>query len=413
MKVLLVSIAFPPKRDPESLQVAKYCKFLQQLGEMDLEVITSANPTLHIDTDESLLPYTKDIKIVSSIKIFENRYLNYLIRKISPDLLKYPDSKFSFWRQAKKIFGTVGKPEILYSRSYPVSSTLFALQLKKRWNLPWVLHLSDPWAIGSSSSLSPATQLKGKVRTWNKAKEEECFQLADLICLTSQKTIDLYKKAYPQFAHKFRYTPNVYDDDLIIDKPYTRGKQLSFVYTGGFGEARKPDALLKAISRFWDKYSSEVGDQVQFSFTGEMTRANRQTFNNYLNVPVIKHLGILPYNEVVELQRNADILINIDSDIADPSQAVFLPSKLLDYMVAQRRIMAITNSYSTTFDVVQDKLGDCFGFDQVNELVNYFYHVWTQFKNRNDAYFIVKGLTGEFSARENAVRLTKMFRELL
>lgn len=149
MKVLLISIAFPPKRDPESLQVARYCKYLNVINNLDLGVITSKTPTLFMEEDETLIHYTNGIKIIKELRIYENKYLNFIIRKINPSWMLYPDSKFSFWWQYKNVLSHVKeKPDILYSRSYPISSTLLALELKKKINVPWILHLSDrsaPW----------------------------------------------------------------------------------------------------------------------------------------------------------------------------------------------------------------------------------------------------------------------------
>jgi hypothetical protein len=412
MKVLLVSIAFPPKRDPESLQVAKYCKYLRREEDIDLEIITSANPTLFMETDSGLQVYRDGLNVVQEIPIFETKLSNFLIRKINREFLLYPDSKFSFWLQHNRAYRKTEKPDVLYSRSYPMSSTLLALELKKKWNIPWVLHLSDPWAVASTSSLSPATRFVGKSGEWNKRKEEECFSLADKICFTSQKTIQLYSRHYPQQIPKFIYMPNVYDDELVELNSHHYKEKLTFVYTGGFGEARTPLPLLQAIRKFWTSDPDQTESSVQFIFSGEMTRANKALFDSYIDVPLIKHVGIIPYSSVMELQKRADVLINIDSDIKDPEQAVFLPSKLLDYMIAQRRIMAITNRYSTTHEVVHGKLGDCFEFDDIGGMISFFRSAYETFKKKQKNYFYVDGRGEEFSAKQNARRLFLLLKEL-
>jgi hypothetical protein len=413
VSVLLVSIAFPPKRDPESLQVAKYLNFLKHDERIKLEVVTSADPTLFMEPDSTLDHYRKGINGIRTVKIFENRYVNFLLRKINPTWLQLPDSKFSFWWNSRRIRNSfTSEIDILYSRSYPISSTILALKLKKQLNVPWVLHLSDPWAQSSSTHLSPATSLTDTARQWNKKQEKICFELADKIALTSHKTIALYKKAYPHFASKFVYFPNVFDDQLIQANPYDKGERLKFIYNGGFGQARSPEPFLQAIERCWNQQCDQMGDRIQFIFTGEMTRANSAIFDQYKNVTWVKHLGVLPYDEVVKLQRSADILVNIDSNIPDPDHAVFFPSKLLDYMVAQRRIMAVTNRHSTTHDVIQDKLGDCFEFSDIDRMSAYFSFVFGKW-NANDVDFFFKSeMSEEFSARNNAKRLGDLLVQL-
>jgi hypothetical protein len=269
LKVLLVSIAFPPKRDPESLQVAKYCSFLKRDERIALKVITSADPTLFMESDESLMHYRDGVDVVNELRIPENKYTNYLIRKVNPAWLEYPDSKFLFWWQSNAVLSSVReKPDVLYSRSYPVSSTLLSRKLKEKWNVPWVLHLSDPWAQSSSAHLSPATKFTDRARSWNKKQEALCFDIADKISLTSLKTIDLYAKAYPHLRDKFVYFPNVFDDELIVPNPYARREVLNVVYNGGFGAARSPVPYLDAIAQLWKIHGKEIGNSIQFLFTG-------------------------------------------------------------------------------------------------------------------------------------------------
>ena len=411
MKVVLISIAFPPKRDPESLQVAKYCKYLKQRNDIQLEVVTSRDPTLFMETDSSLIPYCEGIVVRQRIWILENRYVNFLLRKIHSNLLRYPDSKFTFWWQHKKIFNSVEKPDVIYSRSYPMSSTLAALELKKKWNIPWVLHLSDPWAVATENSQSPAV-LTGRAKKWNQKKEQESLVLADKICLTSHKTIELYKSEYPLLKDKFVYMPNVFDDDRVVSNPFVFNDRLTFTYTGGFAAFRSPVPLLEAIKRFWEMAQTKIGNRVQFLFTGEMARSNYKIFSDYSTIPIIKHLGVIPHNEVMTLQAQADILINVDSNILESRQAVYFPSKLLDYIIAQRRVVAITNHYSTTYEVVQGKLGDCFEFDEIEKLAEHFIFVLDRFIKRDDTYFSISKIEQEFSARLNADRLANLFLEV-
>ncbi|HQQ96890.1 MAG TPA: hypothetical protein PLX35_06480 [Cyclobacteriaceae bacterium] len=411
MNILFVSIAFPPRRDPESLQVAKYLKYMCQDKDLAVESITAANP-LFMEEDKSLEVYRQNMGAVHEVRIWENRYTNFLLRKLNPEWLQYPDSKFSFWRRSSTALATVRQiPDLIYSRSYPVSSTLLALACKRKYNVPWVLHLSDPWAVSSDNFLSPATRLTGKARKWNKAQEEECFRLADRIALTSARTISLYQEAYPQWRDKFVYFPNVYDDDLVQPVPHRINSTLKFVYTGGFGQARSPLPLLEAIQEFYRLRSEEVGDQLQFIFTGEMTRGNQAIFDT-VRVPWIQRRGVVSYDEVRRLQREADILLNVDSDIGDADHAVFFPSKLLEYMIVQRRILAITNRHSTTHDVVQGSLGDCFEFNDLKGIVNSFWQAFQAYKAGHSAYFEIKGIQEIYSARQNAQRLIELFHDL-
>lgn len=409
MNILLISIAFPPKRDPESLQVAKYCKYLSRMKGVNLEVVTSSNPTLYMDTDANLNQYIDKRYKIHEIDLIENRFVNFLLRKTLSALTQLPDTKVSFTFHRKIARKLNGKPDVLYSRSYPLSSTVLAYRIRKKLNIPWVLHLSDPWALSSTQSKTPATGFKGFSRRWNLSMEQKSFALADYICLTSEKTIDLYKDAYPQFAHKFFYAPNVYDDELFSPNPYVVKDKMQFVYTGGFGEARSPESFLLGIERFMNGEGSGKKN-VEFVFTGEMTRKNKDMFQSFRHIQEIRLLGVIPYNDVLQLQRTADVLVNIDSDIKESKHSVFFPSKLLEYMSAQRRILAITNDHSTTHQVVHGRLGDCFSFTDIDGIVSFIGKAYKHYCDRDADFFkpAMKSIE-EFSAEQNAERLMDLF----
>ena len=67
--LLLVSIGFPPKNDPEALQVAKYLKYLLRHDNLRVSAVTSANPTLWMTTDPSLAEYADGCHQVIEIPI--------------------------------------------------------------------------------------------------------------------------------------------------------------------------------------------------------------------------------------------------------------------------------------------------------------------------------------------------------
>jgi hypothetical protein len=105
--ILFVSIAFPPKFDSEGLQVAKYFKYFQKKteGKFYIDVVTSSVPTLFMPVDISLKRVDSGYRQKVTIRIFENKYFNYILRKIYPALVHRPDSKHTFFRQWKRSFG--------------------------------------------------------------------------------------------------------------------------------------------------------------------------------------------------------------------------------------------------------------------------------------------------------------------
>jgi glycosyltransferase involved in cell wall biosynthesis len=406
-KLLFVSIAFPPKNDPECLQAAKYFRYLQKNGNFEIEVLTSALPTLYMPYDKNLEQYCGGNETKIEVNITENKYLNFIKRKLLPGYFEKPDSKSSFhlsWKKAVKQIKT--KPDIIYSRSFPLSSTVMALKLKEYYDVPWVLHLSDPWAY------CPITQYGNlKQQAYHRALERKCFEKADRICLTSEKTIQLYHKIYPELSDKFQFFPNVYDAQDSKPNNFEFGNKIKVVYTGGLVENRSVSYLIDALN-ILKKEHPQVLDVFEFIFAGAMDSYNRSFFEKsaFRN---LRHIGLLPYNEALDLQRTADILLVIDNPIDNPEKAVFFPSKLLDYMLMQRNILAITTLGGTSDDLLKSIGAISVSHSDENGLVSALLNIHKAYIEKDKSFFFRKNIDERFSAEYNVKRLVETFESLL
>ena len=141
-KILFISLSFPPKSDPECLQTAKYFHYLQKYEDLQIDVITSAIPTLYMPYDPDLEPYAAGVHQLISIPLRENRYVNYIRNRLGLEETVFPDVKESFHKQYNRAIKQLKvKPDLIYSRAYPNSSTIMAYKLKQVLNVPWILHM--------------------------------------------------------------------------------------------------------------------------------------------------------------------------------------------------------------------------------------------------------------------------------
>ena len=403
--LLFVSIAFPPKSDPECLQTAKYYYYLQKLKSLNIEVLTSAVPTLFMPVDNNLKRYDTGYTNKVELEIPENKYLNYILRSIFKNGIDWPDSKNAFHRQWKKVVSKiVQKPDVIYSRSFPLSSTVMGLRMQEYYNIPWIMHLSDPWL------LSPIDYYSKKQFEYHKKLERICVEKASYVCLTSVLTIEMYKKEYPEFAHKFLYYPNVYDIQDFVENPYTFENKIKIVYTGGLVGARNILPLLAGLRILKQKAPAYLS-MFDFIFAGVMdsqssTILSQQEFDN------IRHVGILHYQDALKLQRTADILLVIDNPIAEPEKAVFFPSKLLDYLMMQRKIMAITTPGGTTDSVLKTVNGISLAHNNAEKIADKLIEIAEAFKRKEVEFFKLDSLVPDYSAEHNAKRLLDLINSL-
>ena len=404
MNVLLVSIAFPPKRDAESLQVAKYFSALTQLGEAEFDVVTSALPTLYMPTDEGLNHYASGYRQLVEVDFFEHRYTNFALRKLVPSLMQRPDSRFSFFRKWRSVVKSLRTPpDVIYSRSFPLSSALMAYRLACHFDVPWVLHLSDPWTVSPIHSIAAASK-------WNHDAEMECFSRATAITVTSPMTAEVYAAKYPQYADKFFVYPNVYEAHLAIRNPWKRRDKLRFVYTGSLIGTRSPVLLLAALVML-EKLHPEMRQDIEVVFAGPVDRANAALLAD--NSRQVRYLGDRSMHDALQEQRNADVLLLIDSAFSDPSQAMFFPSKLLDYVAAERRVIGITDQHSMTWEVMgRLGLGDRIPHGNAQALCDALVVAWHAWTRADSQYFERTVRTEDYEAAFNAQRLMKLFRSL-
>lgn len=405
--ILFVSIAFPPKSDAEGLQVAKYLKYLlrESKGKFNIDAVTSKQPTLNMTYDASLESSSEGVRQIVEIPIYENRYTNWLFRKIAPWAVNVPDSKFSFHLQANSVFKQLSnKPDLIYSRSFPTSSAVMAYKLKMHYDVPWVLHLSDLWADDLE------TLYTGRLMSYQQKIEGICFKAADAVCVTSEMALAFYVKKYGKTNARIEYFPNVFDieDCFPTENKHTAIKhgKLRIVYTGSLAGDHSPEPFLKAVQSL----SRDRQDELEIIFAGEMDSRNRAIFDHY-KCECISYVGIVDFHKSLEIQRSADVLLMLDLPVEPPEMRMCFQSKMLDYIIAKHPILAIVENDSQTQRVIEKhRLGTCIERHNFTAISD---HLLWLLANRDDGYFSARELIMEFDAGINAKRLVELFDEHL
>lgn len=408
--VLNVSIAFPPKFDSEGLQVAKYYKYLTGAcgdEEIALDVVTSAIPTLNMHYDSALESAAQGIRQTVSVKIFENKYTNYLLRHLWPTLAFNPDPKFTFHWQWKSVVRQLKtRPDLIYSRSFPSSSAIMAMKLKEHYGVPWIMHLSDPWAD------CPDVDYRGGARAHNQRLERRVFEAADVISLTSHKTMEFYQNKYPELNKRYEFYPNVYDPVDVPERsasPATKGRKLRLVHTGGLAGTRNPEPFLKALSSL----SPEIQSQLEVVFAGWVDRESTRIINTYA-CDCFSYIGPLEsYKDAIKLQQSADVLVLIDFPVAQPDLRVYFLSKLLDYQITGKPVLGITDKNSECQKFIESEGGNCFDRSEVDGIRKYLEWLVEIKESDETNFFDLRPLRTEYDAKLNAGRLAQLFAEFL
>lgn len=348
MNILMISPQSPPKNSPESIQVGLY---LEELNKNNNITLVNTPAFGWTKNDSSL---TKDLLNTKKFTI-KLPFHSILLRVLSSKYFKslhFPDSDFWIQYKTKKIIKIIGKndSEIIYSRSAPFSSALLALKVKEKTNLPWIMHLSDPWVDSPYKNFSSDIE---KIRA--EKLERKCFKKADKIMLTTKSMAKFYKEKYPEYSHKIKLSHNVMTSELINTKATTKNKKIKFVYTGSLYGNRNPSLIINAIKEIHEM-SFQYKDTFEFLFYGNITdEIKEEIFNSKLNE--IKIMGHRVFSEIKAIQLKSDILVTIEPEGNHSLYKMFMPSKVLDYLSIGKKVLAITPENSETWKLMEKGYG--------------------------------------------------------
>jgi len=145
LKVLLVSLAFPPKQDAEVLQTAKLYKYLSDLPDTELHVVSSMETSRLLAW---LVPQVRTEGSITQFDLYSNRYVNYFTLRFLPGLASRPDIRRGAIAQVRAICKALPwRPDIVLSRSNPISSALLGQMIAEHFDTPWIMQLSDPPSV--------------------------------------------------------------------------------------------------------------------------------------------------------------------------------------------------------------------------------------------------------------------------
>ncbi len=401
MKVLVIALSAPPKNSPESVQTGRYLQHLSKT--MQVTLLTTKIYGGWEPADQSLERYLQSVFKVVSIGLPHPKLIS-LARRIWPSLV-FPDEGFFFLLQRWWIERKIGnKPDLIISRSAPFSSAIMARWMSSRWSIPWIMHLSDPWAGNPYEKSNGSTQRRTAIA------ERDCVHVATAVTVTSKKTVAYYQSRYPALREKFHFLPNVFDNQSQTANPLDFDKNMKFVFTGRLYGDRNLFLVIDAIEEACRRFPACT--TAEFLFAGFFDDRNAQRIQN-TPAKNIKWLGPLSLEQANRLQHDAAVLISIDGLVDDPMFDLYFPSKLLDYFLVQRPSIAITNTTSTTHHEVEGKFGRCFNTSNQQELPVYIAHLVDQYSAKNDLAFKVSSEFESYSSRVQSEILIALAKKIV
>ncbi|HZV62091.1 MAG TPA: glycosyltransferase [Methylophilaceae bacterium] len=227
------------------------------------------------------------------------------------------------------------RPDAMVSFAQPWINHVAALRVKAKFpNLPWVAHFSDPWV--DSPYFKPSTE---KDRASAVQQERAIMASAEALVFTTQETAELVMAKYPSaWKNRVHIVPHGYEADLLgLVKESPTSPKFTITHTGNLYDKREPVALLHALAQL----KKEVADEPDFqvNFVGHATQTMHDMVERLDIHGVVSLVPNTPFLESLAIAQAADLLLVID---APAEHSVFLPSKVVEYLVLRRPILALT-----------------------------------------------------------------------
>ena len=337
MRLLAVSYVLPPSLYPQAIQIGRllyHCE--DELGVTCGVMATQATGLDCYPDFDTRLNYKIKVTFNSKIKGFLQRLAIYCL----PFYGRCPDEYVGWIGLAtKKTLSFLNenqiKPDRVLTFGEPMSDHLVGRQLRASLGVPWVAHYSDPWAD------NPFRRYFVLSKWLNRRLEKSVINEADRVVFTSQETLDLVMKKYPESWREKAYViTHGYQADLY-PAPAKQGTAapLVFRYVGNFYGDRTPAPLFEALAQLQIENPALL-DNIQIELVGSIPARMLKT-QAYRALPktLVKTISTVSYLKSLELMAEADLLLIIDAP--NPGISVFLPSKLIDCIGAGKPIIGL------------------------------------------------------------------------
>lgn len=323
--LLLLSHYFLPYQTAESYLAAKKMGAVEGYN---IDVVTM-RPFMPVAKDEEFFNlYSNRFRKI--IQLEPPAFYSKMPFSRLESLFSLPDSYF-FLNWLYLVEGLdFTKYSAIMTWSMPHSIHLVGCHIKKKYpKISWLAHFSDPWVNNPF--------LKGQkwaAKKINKLMERKVFHGADKLLFTSEETLDLCAQAYtPNIRAKSSVIPHTFDPKLYPAKDINSKDVFRISYVGNFYGDRRPDPFLKA----WEillAQNPQLTRDIEIYFIGASQDKSYLT-----TLPGVKCIPSVSYQASLAEMVNSDLLLIIDAPF---DKSPFLPSKLIDYIGANKPILGIT-----------------------------------------------------------------------
>ena len=291
------------------------------------------------------------------------------------------------------------KPDCIISLSTPISSHIVGMYLKAFWKVRWYAFFSDP--LVDKNMLIPPYAKRPKHRKQIIAKADGLIFPCPA---TANAELKYEDKNYFRKVHIIPHmigTTKLSENGLNIPS-IKKNKAKNFLEICHFGRfyppSRTPENIIKAVK------SLGLPIKLRFYGTNKMDiDTETEKIVEWIKEPV-------NYAKSIALQKQSDILLIIDMDSLETSH--FYPSKITDYLYANRPILALAIEKSFTAKIVREANGWVVSPSDINDIKNTLQDLYRVYKNNAlEEYSPPRELLEKYSSQKTAKKYLTIFQK--
>lgn len=255
------------------------------------------------------------------------------------DWMVYPSPYAGWYKPATRMAEElIPKNDIdaVFSTSPPRIAHLVAFNVVRRYRLPWVMDLQDPWV-----------HKKQRSPFWHRRTQGlfvRCLPHADLIIANTEKYADSLRQQYPNMANSIAALPNGIDESLL--ERHWDSDPDEFFTVGYFGTLyphQHEEVFWRGLVRWLERFP-EARQQVRFWFYGSIHRDVAQNAQRLAEVGRQVHVHPpVAREQVYALMSRCAVLLVVATN--HPFQ---VPSKVYEYLATNKPIIVLTETDSAT-----------------------------------------------------------------
>lgn len=363
-KVLMLAYFYPPSGGAGVQRTIKFAKYLPEFGWLP-QVVAGTGSGSQFHQDPEL------VREVASVRRYDVQFFPFE-KKINT-ICQSPVGRWarvalSAWMKAatRTLSAAIEKdrPDILFVTTSPFPAAKAAAETSKKYGIPWVLDMRDPWA------LDPICRYPTKLHYFLELREMKnaCYQADAVIMNTPGALSAVIRKFCDLNPLKFHCITNGWDaNDFRLHQEAERKccEPMKIVHTGVFHTktakllerintplatlrhslceinllTRTPNYLFAACRKLIDEKKIPV-DALQFIFAGSESADDVALAKEYQLEYCVKFSGYLNHDKSINLLHQGDVLFLPLHQLSDGRNPLIVPGKAYEYMASKRPILA-------------------------------------------------------------------------